>query len=75
MLMVAFYQIATMISPNGVSILFVLVLFGNVVVIALEGLSAESSPCVSITMSFSNTSWPTGTRYRPVSLESTEEGA
>jgi V/A-type H+-transporting ATPase subunit I len=77
MLMVAFYQIATMVSPDGVSVLFVVVLIvGNVVVIALEGLSAGiQSLRLNYYEFFSKYFVPTGTRYRPVSLESTEEGA
>lgn len=77
MLMVAFYQIATMISPGGLSVWSLLVLIaGNALVITLEGLSAGiQSLRLNYYEFFSKYFTPTGTEYRPVSLESNEKGA
>ena len=71
MLMVAFFQIAQMVSPEGVSVLSVLVLIaGNTLVIALEGLSAGiQSLRLNYYEFFSKYFVPTGSLYRPVSLD------
>jgi V/A-type H+-transporting ATPase subunit I len=71
MLMVAFFQIAEMVSPAGVSVLSVIILLiGNVIVIALEGLSAGiQSLRLNYYEFFSKYFVPTGSIYRPVSLD------
>jgi V/A-type H+/Na+-transporting ATPase subunit I len=71
MLMVAFYQIATMITPDVRSIPAIVVLVvGNVIVIALEGLSAGiQSLRLNYYEFFSKYFSPTGSLYRPVSLD------
>ena len=71
MLMVAFYDIAEMITPGVKSVLAVVVLVaGNVLVIALEGLSAGvQSLRLNYYEFFSKYFTPTGTLYRPVTLE------
>ncbi len=71
MLMVAFFQIAEMISPGRTSILSIIVLlFGNALVIALEGLSAGiQSLRLNYYEFFSKYFTPTGIEFRPVSLE------
>jgi V/A-type H+-transporting ATPase subunit I len=76
MLMVAFFQIAEMISPGGVSIVSVIVLvLGNALVIALEGLSAGiQSLRLNYYEFFSKYFNPTGVEYRPVSLHNTVQG-
>lgn len=70
MLMVAFFQIAQMISPSGYTPVSILVLVaGNVLVIGLEGLSAGiQSLRLNYYEFFSKYFVPTGTAYRPVSL-------
>jgi V/A-type H+-transporting ATPase subunit I len=76
MLMVAFFQIAEMVTPQGVSVLSILVLvFGNVLVIALEGLSAGiQSLRLNYYEFFSKYFVATGSEYRPVSLQNTVQG-
>lgn len=70
MLMVAFFQIAEMVSPSGTSILSIIVLLvGNVIVIGLEGLSAGiQSLRLNYYEFFSKYFVPSGKAYRPVSL-------
>ena len=67
MLMVAFFQIAEMISPGRTSILSIIVLlFGNALVIALEGLSAGiQSLRLNYYEFFSKYFTPTGIEFRP----------
>lgn len=76
MLMVAFFQIAEMVSPSGTSILSVVVLVaGNALVIALEGLSAGiQSLRLNYYEFFSKYFVPTGSEYRPISLDTTTQG-
>jgi V/A-type H+-transporting ATPase subunit I len=70
MLMVAFYQIARMITPVGWSVPAVLVLVaGNALVIALEGLSAGiQSLRLNYYEFFSKYFTPTGAKYRPIAM-------
>jgi V/A-type H+/Na+-transporting ATPase subunit I len=76
MLMVAFFQIADMVSPGRTSILSVLILLiGNAIVIALEGLSAGiQSLRLNYYEFFSKYFTPTGIEFRPVSLETLRQG-
>lgn len=76
MLMVAFFQIEQMISPSGVSVASIAVLVaGNALVIALEGLSAGiQSLRLNYYEFFSRYFVPTGSEYRPISLESNAQG-
>lgn len=76
MLMVAFFQIAEMITPSGVSVVSITVLvFGNVLVIALEGLSAGiQSLRLNYYEFFSKYFVPTGVRFRPISLDPAQGG-
>ena len=76
MLLIAFFQIADMVSPGRTTFLSVLILlFGNVLVIALEGLSAGiQSLRLNYYEFFSKYFTPTGSVYRPVSLENSAQG-
>jgi V/A-type H+-transporting ATPase subunit I len=76
MLMVAFFQIADMISPDGTSLLSIIVLiFGNVLVIALEGLSAGiQSLRLNYYEFFSKYFVPSGLEFRPVQLNDSQGG-
>jgi V/A-type H+/Na+-transporting ATPase subunit I len=76
MLMVAFFQIADMVSPGGASVASIVVLvFGNALVIGLEGLSAGiQSLRLNYYEFFSRYFVPTGSEYRPVSLDNTPKG-
>ena len=76
MLMVAFFQIARMISPSGASIGSIVVLVaGNALVIALEGLSAGiQSLRLNYYEFFSRYFVPTGSEYRPISLHTRSQG-
>jgi len=71
MLMVAFFQISQMVSPGGTSVLSVVVLLaGNALVIALEGLSAGiQSLRLNYYEFFSKYFTPTGTEFRPITLD------
>jgi V/A-type H+-transporting ATPase subunit I len=70
-LMIAFFQIADMASPEGPSIWAVIILvFGNILVIALEGLSAGiQSLRLNYYEFFSKHFQPTGVEFKPISLE------
>lgn len=70
-LMIAFYQIARMASPEGMNAVGVLILVvGNVIVIVLEGLSAGiQSLRLNYYEFFSKHFQPSGVPYTPVSLE------
>jgi V/A-type H+-transporting ATPase subunit I len=72
MLMVAFYQIAQMITPGGISVPAIAVLvLGNVLVIVLEGLSAGiQSLRLNYYEFFSKYFIPSGSLYRPVTIQS-----
>ncbi|MFW6356386.1 MAG: V-type ATP synthase subunit I [Spirochaetota bacterium] len=76
MLMVAFFQIEAMIAPEGVSVVSLIVLVaGNALVIALEGLSAGiQSLRLNYYEFFSKYFVPTGVEFRPVSLHTTAQG-
>ncbi|MFW5738516.1 MAG: V-type ATPase 116kDa subunit family protein, partial [Spirochaetota bacterium] len=76
MLMVAFFQIADMISPGRLTILSLVVLVvGNALVIALEGLSAGiQSLRLNYYEFFSRYFVATGSEYRPVSLDTNPQG-
>jgi V/A-type H+-transporting ATPase subunit I len=70
-LMIAFFQIADMASPEGTSIWAVIILvFGNILVIALEGLSAGiQSLRLNYYEFFSKHFQPTGVEFKPIKLE------
>lgn len=74
-LMIAFYEIALMVANDGrLGILsYVILLFGNVLVILLEGLSAGiQSLRLNYYEFFSKFFQETGYRYKPISLSTTE---
>lgn len=70
-LMIAFYQIAEMASPVGLNaVAIVILVFGNALVIVLEGLSAGiQSLRLNYYEFFSKHFQPSGVAYKPVSLE------
>lgn len=74
-LMIAFFEIARMVSPNGSDIWSYLVLFfGNVLVIALEGLSAGiQSLRLNYYEFFSKYFIGSGRAYMPISLRRNEQ--
>ena len=73
-LMIAFFEIARMVSPEGGSIGSYMVLFsGNVLVIALEGLSAGiQSLRLNYYEFFSKYFFGSGRAYMPISLRRNE---
>ncbi len=70
-LMIAFFQIAEMASPEGFNIWAILIMIlGNALVIALEGLSAGiQSLRLNYYEFFSKYFQPSGVEYKPISLE------
>ena len=74
-LMIAFYEIALMVSSNGTLSIFsyVILILGNILVILLEGLSAGIQALrLNYYEFFSKFFQETGYRYKPVSLSSKE---
>jgi len=74
-LMIAFYEIALMVSNDGrLGVLsYVILFFGNVLVILLEGLSAGiQSLRLNYYEFFSKFFQETGYRYKPISLSTKE---
>jgi len=69
-LMIAFFQIAEMAAPNGQNIVSIVILvFGNVLVIGLEGLSAGiQSLRLNYYEFFSKYFNASGTQYAPISM-------
>ncbi len=70
-LMIAFFQIAKMASPEGFNVWAILIMIlGNALVIALEGLSAGiQSLRLNYYEFFSKYFQPYGVEYKPISLE------
>ncbi|RKX72818.1 MAG: ATPase V, partial [Spirochaetes bacterium] len=70
-LMIAFFQIAKMASPEGFNVWAILIMIlGNALVIALEGLSAGiQSLRLNYYEFFSKYFQPSGVEYKPISLE------
>lgn len=70
-LMIAFFQIAKMASPEGFNIWAIMIMIlGNALVIALEGLSAGiQSLRLNYYEFFSKYFQPSGVEYKPISLE------
>ena len=70
-LMIAFFQIAKMASPEGFNIWAILIMIlGNALVIVLEGLSAGiQSLRLNYYEFFSKHFQPSGVEYKPISLE------
>ena len=70
-LMIAFFQIAEMAAPNGQNVVSIVILIlGNLLVVGLEGLSAGiQSLRLNYYEFFSKYFNPTGTNYKPISLD------